>query len=161
MEKAIEKRLRQDYGTSPPFFNWLNGFGRFTLDACATEKNAKVDRFLSPEIDGLTSPWGGPGERVFCNPGFSNVLPWLRKAHNETENGVVSFVITHAGLAAEWFREMAPLADKILLPSPRIQFVAPPGIKQSSNSRDNLIWIFTPWGDMVNSTEIVPVTWKW
>jgi hypothetical protein len=77
----------------------------FTLDAAAARHNAKCRRFyarapwtplqarqcgLWPEswvdhpeaigLDGLAQPWED-GERVWCNPPFSDIAPWVEKAH--------------------------------------------------------------------------------
>ncbi len=158
-----EQDLRQEWETPADFFTWLDTLFRFNIDVCATKDNAKCKPFLSlaDGDDALQSPWGCEGTRAFCNPGFANLEPWLSKAASETyRNNMTAVVLSHAGLATKWFQEYAPLADQIWLPSPRVQYVAPPGIKQTSNPRDTLVWIFTPWGHIDNSAHIVPVEWK-
>lgn len=42
----------------------------FDLDPCPFTE--------TPEVDGLELSW--TGRRVFCNPPYSNILPWVRKA---------------------------------------------------------------------------------
>jgi site-specific DNA-methyltransferase (adenine-specific) len=58
---------KSEYGTPQDKFNFLDGLFNFTLDACATEKNAKVDNFFSIEDDALSQDWEGV---VFMNSPF-------------------------------------------------------------------------------------------
>jgi phage N-6-adenine-methyltransferase len=64
--------------TPPEVFDPLNERFGFTLDACALPHNAKLPRYFTPELDGLEQSWAG--ERVWCNPPYSNIGPWVRKA---------------------------------------------------------------------------------
>lgn len=67
--------------TSPEVFDPLHGRFRFTIDAAALPRNAKLERFWTPEEDALRQSWAG--ERVWCNPPYSNIEPWVEKAHGE------------------------------------------------------------------------------
>ena len=71
-----------DRGTDPALFAQLNERFRFTIDAAASAHNAKLPRYWTRETDGLTQSWAG--ERVFCNPPYSDIRPWVEKAHVET-----------------------------------------------------------------------------
>jgi len=74
-----------DRGTDPEFFAELAAlFGGFTLDVAAAAHNAKCEAFYSIEDDGLTQPWSG---RVWCNPPYSNLAGWVRKAWSEWGRG--------------------------------------------------------------------------
>lgn len=64
--------------TPAEYFAQLHERFRFTVDAAALPYNAKLDRYWTPAEDGLEQPW--KGERVWCNPPFSNIEPWLAKA---------------------------------------------------------------------------------
>lgn len=54
---------------------------RFTIDAAASAENAKLPRYWTREDDALRQSWAG--ERVWCNPPFSNIQPWAAKAAGE------------------------------------------------------------------------------
>jgi len=93
-----------DRGTPADVFDPLNAEFQFTLDVAAARHNAKCARYYSlgpatpfearqlrlfgdtfvgdPEaagIDGLAQDWA-LGERIWCNPPFSNIEPWVCKA---------------------------------------------------------------------------------
>jgi phage N-6-adenine-methyltransferase len=54
---------------------------RFTIDAAAAEHNARLERYWTIDDDALTQSWAG--ERVWCNPPYSDIEPWVKKAHSE------------------------------------------------------------------------------
>ena len=70
-----------DRATSPEVFDPLHERFGFTLDACALPHNAKLEHYFTPEQDGLAQDW--TGERVWVNPPYSDIEPWLAKAHGE------------------------------------------------------------------------------
>lgn len=56
-------------------------FGGFTLDAAAAKHNAKCERFFTRADDGLARSWAG--EKVWCNPPYSDLAAWVAKANHE------------------------------------------------------------------------------
>jgi phage N-6-adenine-methyltransferase len=74
-----------DRATTPEVFGPLNDRFGFSLDVAAAAHNTKCERFYSIEDDGLQQTWAG--ERVWCNPPYSNIRPWVEKAWQEWEDG--------------------------------------------------------------------------
>lgn len=71
-----------DRETPPDLFILASSsYGPFTIDVAASEKNTKRDRFYTIDDNGLDQSWSG--ERVWCNPPFSNIKPWIVKAWQE------------------------------------------------------------------------------
>lgn len=93
-----------DRETPPDVYDPLNLEFSFTLDVAAARHNSKCKRYfaLGPNpvfdprqlqlfeepfigdveaeaIDGLRQDWE-PGERIWCNPPYSDIEPWVRKA---------------------------------------------------------------------------------
>lgn len=79
-------------------------FGPFTLDACATHQNALCTRYYTEtglyqrdrahNLDdhcGLLGSWSG--ERVWCNPPFSELLAWTDKAWDEWCKGTIERIV--------------------------------------------------------------------
>lgn len=86
---AGAKEPVDDRGTDPEFFERMNRKFHFTLDVAASERNAKCSRYFTIDDDGLAQSWAG--ERVWCNPPYSDIRPWVEKAWAEraTTNDIV------------------------------------------------------------------------
>lgn len=107
-----------DRATHPDFFGpWNERFGGFTVDVAAAPHNAKVARFYTQEEDGLAQSW--VGERVWCNPPFSNIRPWVEKAWHEWTHGADLIVMLLPANRAEqkWWQELVePHRDRARSP---------------------------------------------
>lgn len=70
--------LIDDRATLPDWFAELHARFNFSIDVAASEANTKCARFFDVAKDGLKQSWAG--ERVWCNPPFSQIAPWVQKA---------------------------------------------------------------------------------
>lgn len=70
-----------DRATTPEMFAEMHARFRFSIDVAASAHNAKLARYYSIVEDGLERSWAG--ERVWCNPPFSNIEAWVEKAWSE------------------------------------------------------------------------------
>lgn len=124
--------LRNEAGTPPELFAQLQSEYGFTIDVCAVAHNAKLPDYLTPEDDALSCSWAG--ERVWCNPPFKSIQPFLEHA---LEPDVAVFLLP-VRTDRIWWMRWRPLAEVHWFvgeaPHARIQYVAPPGIKYSSNA---------------------------
>lgn len=139
-----DRHLRQEWRTPDDFFCVLNNEFGFELDAAATRENAKCPHFLSPDTDALAEAWLDRFTSVFCNPGFSNLMPWIEKAHIESARASCGVVVVVAlcSPSTRWWACAEEWATEIRLLRPRVQFEPPPGIKPSSNARENVAVVF-------------------
>ena len=80
-----DRRTRRD------FFDPLHARWGFTVDAAASAKNALLPRFWTRETNALVQPWRN--ERVWCNPPFSGIAPWIEKAWREMRDGGCLLVV--------------------------------------------------------------------
>ena len=66
--------------TAPWVIEDLGGWRSFHLDPCAVMPRPwrTACAHYYPPINGLESPWP-VGKRIFCNPPYSNIAPWLRR----------------------------------------------------------------------------------
>lgn len=78
---GIADDATDDRRTPPELFQPFDAQYRFTLDAAASEDNAKCAQFYTLARSGLTHSWAG--ERVWCNPPFSDLASWVAKADAE------------------------------------------------------------------------------
>jgi phage N-6-adenine-methyltransferase len=70
-----------DRRTPSDFFNGLHAERHFTVDAAASIENALLPQFWTRETDGLAQSWAE--HRIWCNPPFSHLEPWIIKAWSE------------------------------------------------------------------------------
>ena len=82
--KTLFSHNSDEWETPQNFYDELDKEFRFTLDVCATHDNHKCDRYFTKEENGLEKSWGG--ERVWCNPPYSEINKWTAKAFYETKN---------------------------------------------------------------------------
>ena len=76
---------------------------RFTVDAAALPHNARVSRFWTPATDGLRQDW--TGERVWCNPPFSAIRPWVEKAL-ESDADLVVMLLPANRTEQGWWQDL-------------------------------------------------------
>lgn len=67
-----------DRRTPRSLFDPLHEEFEFTVDVAASSENALLERFYDLESDGLAQSW--EGERVWCNPPYSNIAAWVDRA---------------------------------------------------------------------------------
>lgn len=75
------------FRTPDHIFKQLDSVFAFTLDAACTTEDCKCPKgfYNDQGVDALNMSWGG--ERVFCNPPFSQKAAFIEKAYNEVING--------------------------------------------------------------------------
>jgi phage N-6-adenine-methyltransferase len=104
-----------DRGTPPELFDPLNERFAFSIDVAALAHNAKCERYYTPEQDGLTRSWAG--ERVWCNPPYSSIEPWLEKAWQEWKRPkrpelIVMLLPANRTEQGWWQRHVEPHRDR-------------------------------------------------
>jgi phage N-6-adenine-methyltransferase len=90
-----------------------HAMNRFTLDAAASDANAKCPKYFTLDTNGLRQSWAG--ERVWCNPPFSNCAGWVSKAWEEMRNGCELIVMLLPANRTEqkWWQQLVePYRDK-------------------------------------------------
>lgn len=116
-------------------------FGGFTVDVAAANHNTKVTRFYDRQADGLAQPWAG--ERVWCNPPYSSIEPWVRKAWAEHRGAECIVMLLPANRTEQaWWRDLVePYRDRPgsalaveFLPG-RLRFLAPGQTVIGANER--------------------------
>lgn len=82
MNEALLSSKNMNWCTPQDFFDKLNEEFSFTLDAAATDKSAKCEKYYTPETDGLKSPWNcGGGVLYFAIRLTATVLVFGWKKH--------------------------------------------------------------------------------
>jgi phage N-6-adenine-methyltransferase len=80
--KGLMSSTTDDWETPQDLFVCLDREFAFTLDVCASQKNAKCERFFDHEQDGLSQSW--EGEVCWMNPPYGREIGrWVQKAYEE------------------------------------------------------------------------------
>jgi phage N-6-adenine-methyltransferase len=136
--------LRQCWRTPDDFWGVVNAEFAFDIDVAADSQNHKCPAYISEDQNALELPWfDGCCNVAWCNPGFTAMQPWIQRAAHQAQcPGQIACVLGLCAPSTAWWSMAVDLADEIRLLAPRIQFDPPPGIKRSSNARDNALFIF-------------------
>ena len=77
---------------------------KFTLDAAANKLNKKCDQFITQEQNSLNMNWSKLSNKVWCNPPYSNPLPFVKKAIEQAQKGVEVVMLLNADNSTQWFK---------------------------------------------------------
>jgi len=131
-----------DRATHPDdFARWDDELGPFTLDAAAAPHNAKCVRYFTRADDGLKQSWAG--ERVWCNPPYSDLNRWLLKAWEEwpSTRGIVMLLPANRVEQAWWQDWVEPFRDRpdghlsVRFLRGRLRFIKPGATEIKPNER--------------------------
>lgn len=117
-----------DRATDPQLFAQFHDRFDFTVDAAAAEHNARLPRYWTRANDGLVQSWAG--ERVWCNPPYSDIRPWVEKAWR-LEADLVVMILPANRTEQGWWQDLVepyrdgrgPLSVEFL--PGRIRFIRP------------------------------------
>jgi len=121
--EAVTSSIRQNYGTPRSFTEWIFSFASCAVDVCAEPWNAKLNRYFTPEEDGLRQPW-----RNCCwwnNCQYDQVVEFLGHSKHEGMMGGAGFNLVAARPDTKWFRDatengMGPLIRSLFVPQTRV-----------------------------------------
>jgi phage N-6-adenine-methyltransferase len=140
MNVGMFSSATEDWATPDDFFAELNREFHFTLDACASEWNKKVDNYYDKEQDGLKQQWTGT---VWMNPPYGReIKKWMAKAVESAQSGATVVCLVPARTDTAWWHNYAMLGEIRFLRG-RIKFVGPDGPKDAAPFPSALI-IFRP-----------------
>jgi hypothetical protein len=105
---------KQDFTTPRDLFDRLHAQYAFTLDGAADRSNALLPRFASETTPRLH--WFG--ERVFCNPPWSNVRPFVELA----ATAELAVLLVPGRVNARWFHRALDLGGKPQFFRPKPKF---------------------------------------
>lgn len=84
---------------------------QLSIDVAASEKNAKLPRFWTESDDALGKSWAK--ERVYCNPPYSAIAPWISKAWDEVGSEIIVMLLPANRTEQKWWQNgIEPMRDK-------------------------------------------------
>lgn len=120
-----------EWETPQAFFDKLDEEFQFTLDACASKDNHKVDHYFTKQQDSLKQKWTGV---VWCNPPYGKEIgKWLEKGRESAQGGCTVVFLIHARTDTRWFHQhVYNVADEIRFVKGRLKFTHKDGTYQSA-----------------------------
>ena len=114
---AILPAQTVEWQTPQDLFERLDAKYHFDLDVCASELNARCDRFYTKADDGLAQPWNG---RCWCNPPYGReIAKWVKKA---VESKTLVVMLLPARTDTRWFHDYCLPYGKIEFIKGRLRF---------------------------------------
>lgn len=108
-----------DWATPQDFFDKLNAEFSFTLDVCASDGNAKCERYFTARDDGLSKPWAGI---CWMNPPYGRGIgDWMRKAYESARDGATVVCLVPARTDTRWWQTYATQGEVFFVPG-RLKF---------------------------------------
>jgi len=110
-----------NYATPQYFYNRLYAEFKFTLDVCASDKNAKCKNYYTQKDNALEKSWPGI---VFCNPPYNkDIWKWIQKAWYESKGGSTVVCLVQArSTDSQWFHSWGMRANEIRFIEDRLYF---------------------------------------
>lgn len=132
---------RDNWATPVSVFAQLCEAAKFVpiLDVCASEQNSKCPNYFDAEMNGLKQHWDHPW---FCNPPYTDIGPWVKKAITAPESGILLLPGNRTGRS--WWADLIKDQPVLVFFEGRIKFIAPHGIQESSPRFDNVAAIIRP-----------------
>lgn len=129
MTNATVAILRQpvttEWSTPQPLFDVLHAEFGFTLDAAASDENAKCERYFTKETDGFDQRW--VGETVFLNPPYGNEIgKWVCKGFEEAGRGATVVMLIPARTDTSWWHRYVMRSSEIRFIRGRVRFSGSP-----------------------------------
>ncbi|WP_018694223.1 phage N-6-adenine-methyltransferase [Algicola sagamiensis] len=151
-QSKTEPSIRDLWETPPWLFVALDEiYGPFQLDAAASDKNKKCHRFLSEKDNALSIDWfalldsdGHQDKKVWVNPPYSNIQPWVDKAKEQQAKGVFTVMLVPDTASVGWWPQSG--VNVLRITKGRISFINAESKKRvHGNTQGSALFLFDPW----------------
>lgn len=95
-------------------------------------------RWFTETSDALTMDWADGW--TWCNPPFSHIAPWVKKAYEEAAKGAWIAMLLPAGVGSNWWRNWVDGNAHVLLLNGRLTFVG----ETTPYPKDCVLLLWTP-----------------
>lgn len=138
-----------EYVTPPELFNALNTEFQFTFDLACSKENMKTSGgYHAPEYNSLDQPWENHPGWLWCNPPYSPLKPWIKKAQDANKKGARIVMLVPPIISTRYFSEHLPTEIRFILG--RVPFILN-GKPMKSNTSDSCLLIY---GEQVEQPRI-------
>ena len=145
----------KDCWQTPKFvFDYYNNRFNFTMDVCASHSNTLVENSYWTEADdSLNQNWCMVS---WCNPPYSNIMPWVMKAIDESKQGVKTVMLIPADTSVKWFKLAFENCTECHFISGRLSFInAETQRPVNGNNKGSVVFIFDPKSPVRQSVHLI------
>ncbi len=138
---GLMSSLTDQWATPQGFFDELDKEFGFTLDACASAWNHKVDNYFDEATNALIQDWTGV---VWMNPPYGRTIKdWMKKAYESYLAGATVVCLIPARTDTVWWHDYAAKGEVRFIRG-RIKFVDGSGNGSNPAPFPSAVVIFKP-----------------
>lgn len=142
------EEIKDLWSTPQAIYDRLHAEFSFNADVAASALNHKHKNYLTEEMDALSINWVGMFGKgmVFCNPPYSCISGWVKKAMEQQSAGCGTVMLVPADTGVLWFREAIQTVSEVrFITAGRLSFVrADTGKPVNGNNKPSMLLIFSP-----------------
>jgi len=129
----MPKSKSDKWATPQKLYDELNNEFKFNFDPCPIT-------WKEGDLDGLSIDWGSS---TFCNPPYSKVALWIKKAYDEWKKGKKIVMLINAITDTKAFHEYIYNKAELRFIKGRISFIDPNNpTKKQPNVKPSMLVIF-------------------
>jgi len=135
---------KDTYATPQSVFDYFDREFTFDFDVCAEDSTAKCFNYFTKEDDALAQDWNMEYFTAWCNPPYSNIMPWVDKAIRDQDKGVTTVMLVMCDPSVGWFKRALEKCSEVrFIIGGRLSFEmdAEP---QKGNNKGSVVFVFRP-----------------
>ncbi len=138
-------------------------FGEIKIDLCSSDENRVCAVNISEQDNFLNDAWLSLemislGVLTWCNPPYSNPLPFVKQCVKWAQHGYAVAGILNADTSTKWFEELIN-AKALVMPivGGRIHFLNSEGVPVKQNNKPQFMFYLAPFLAQSVSTEYIHI----
>lgn len=138
------KSTRDLYQTPVSLYRGIDAEFHFIIDVAAASYNHLAPLYIDKQMNALgDAVW--PAVPCWCNPPYSNIMPWIIKAAEAARHGATVVMLVPADTSVKWFKKAWGTASEVRFISGRISFIdAVTGMPVDGNNKGSVLIIWRP-----------------
>ena len=148
--------------TPPEVIDFIeNKFGKIQIDLCSSDENKVCNKNLDEDCNFLDDCWLAArlvvrGQLAWCNPPYSNPLPFVKQCVKWAKAGYAIAGILNLDSSTKWFVELIN-ANAFIMPvvGGRVSFLNKDGDAIKGNNKPQFMFYLAPFLAQKVSTEYV------
>ena len=138
-----------NWRTPTEVFQYFNKEYNFKYDVCASDNNHLCGKYLTENDDFLAGGIGGLikcGEFAWCNPPYSNPLPFVQQCiYDSNICGIGYVMLLNHDMSTKWATMLCNIECKhIVFTGKRIAFLNADGLAIKGNNKGQFVAIIPP-----------------